>query len=442
METPTPDEPTRPKGIGESARSGRRPRCRARCATRWRTSGCATSTSRRRPNECGGPSKRQRPRDRNVGGTMSDDREVISHIDELVEREHALRKQHETGGILSDDERAELEPPRGCSSINVGTCCAAVVRFATPARILRDAGTRRGHGRALPAIACARAGVRGGVVGVREVDARARARAPPRRAAPRARLDLSPGQLDTALGRRVPGARVGGCRGGCLGDRRELRRVRPLVLDARTDVVWLDYSRFVVMSRVIRRSASRAFVNRELWNGNKESIRNWVDPGNPIRWAWSNFDRKRVEYEARFNSPECAHLRVARLRSPHDADAGWPTRRHLTEVALLQTGIGAAVDVDGDTRDETRLLEHKNATIDPKSAGSPTTPAGIRRRPPPHCRRATRAVGSSHADPVARVDSSPSPATSRPASSGRRWRRRGPCSTGSGCRWAGAPRSR
>ncbi len=40
---------------------------------------------------------------------MSDDREVISHIDELVEREHALRKQHETGGILSDDERAELD---------------------------------------------------------------------------------------------------------------------------------------------------------------------------------------------------------------------------------------------------------------------------------------------------------------------------------------------
>lgn len=97
--------------------------------------------------------------------------------------------------------------------------------------------------------------------------------------------------------------------------------VRPLVLDRATDVAWLDYSRFVVMSRVIRRSLSRSFVRRELWNGNKESIRNWVDPGHPIRWAWSNFDRKRVEYEARFSSPECAHLRVARLRSPHDADA-------------------------------------------------------------------------------------------------------------------------
>jgi hypothetical protein len=37
------------------------------------------------------------------------DREVISHIDELVEREHALRKQHEAGEGLSDDERTELD---------------------------------------------------------------------------------------------------------------------------------------------------------------------------------------------------------------------------------------------------------------------------------------------------------------------------------------------
>jgi len=96
--------------------------------------------------------------------------------------------------------------------------------------------------------------------------------------------------------------------------------VRPLVLERATDVVWLDYSRYVVMSRVIRRSASRAFINRELWNGNKESIRNWVDPEHPIRWAWTQFDRKRVEYEARFRSPEYAHLRVARFQSPHEAD--------------------------------------------------------------------------------------------------------------------------
>jgi hypothetical protein len=37
-----------------------------------------------------------------------DDADVIKNIDALVEREHALRTQHEGEG-LSDDERAELD---------------------------------------------------------------------------------------------------------------------------------------------------------------------------------------------------------------------------------------------------------------------------------------------------------------------------------------------
>jgi len=96
--------------------------------------------------------------------------------------------------------------------------------------------------------------------------------------------------------------------------------VRPIVLDRATDVVWLDFSRPVVMRRVIWRSARRAVDRRELWNGNRESVRTWVDPEHPIRWAWTHFDRKRAEYEARFNSPEYAHLTVSRLRRPRAAD--------------------------------------------------------------------------------------------------------------------------
>jgi hypothetical protein len=38
-----------------------------------------------------------------------DDADVIRNIDELVEREHALRAQHSAGEGLSDDERAELD---------------------------------------------------------------------------------------------------------------------------------------------------------------------------------------------------------------------------------------------------------------------------------------------------------------------------------------------
>jgi adenylate kinase family enzyme len=97
--------------------------------------------------------------------------------------------------------------------------------------------------------------------------------------------------------------------------------VQPLIVERATDLVWLDYSRAVVMSRVIWRSARRGLFHRELWNGNRESIRNWVDAEHPIRWAWSNLQRKRDAYTVRFATPRYAHLQVHRFRSPREAKA-------------------------------------------------------------------------------------------------------------------------
>ena len=97
--------------------------------------------------------------------------------------------------------------------------------------------------------------------------------------------------------------------------------VRPIVLERATHVAWLDYSRPRVMQQVIRRSVSRAITRRELWNGNQENAREWLNPEHPIRWAWSTHARKRVEYEARFRDPHAAHLDVARFPTPRAARA-------------------------------------------------------------------------------------------------------------------------
>lgn len=96
--------------------------------------------------------------------------------------------------------------------------------------------------------------------------------------------------------------------------------VRPLVLDRATTVVWLDYSRALVMSRVIRRSVVRAFTRAELWNGNRERARTWIEPVHPIRWSWSHHYRKRAEYAARFAEPRYRHLDVQRHVSPRTAE--------------------------------------------------------------------------------------------------------------------------
>jgi len=97
--------------------------------------------------------------------------------------------------------------------------------------------------------------------------------------------------------------------------------VRPLVLERATTVAWLDYSRPRVMQQVVRRSVSRGVLRRELWNGNREDPRNWLQPDHPIRWAWSQHGRKRAEYAARFREPQYARIDARRFRTPREAGA-------------------------------------------------------------------------------------------------------------------------
>lgn len=81
-------------------------------------------------------------------------------------------------------------------------------------------------------------------------------------------------------------------------------------------LVWLDLPRRDVMRQVIRRSVVRAATRRELWNGNRESVRGWLDPGHPMRWAWSQHYRKRFTVAERIE--EHPHLTVVQLASTED----------------------------------------------------------------------------------------------------------------------------
>lgn len=99
-------------------------------------------------------------------------------------------------------------------------------------------------------------------------------------------------------------------------------KVRPLVLARATHLVWLDYPRWLVMSRVLRRSFVRAWTGDELWpgTGNTEQFSRWLDKEHPIRWAWDTYARRRREYAAMFEDPALANLEKHRVRRPADAD--------------------------------------------------------------------------------------------------------------------------
>jgi len=97
--------------------------------------------------------------------------------------------------------------------------------------------------------------------------------------------------------------------------------VRPLLWARGTHLIWLDYSRAVIMPRVIRRSFARALDGQELWpgTGNRERFADWLSPEHPIRWAWDTHRRRRAQFDGLLARPDYAHLDVRRLRHPREA---------------------------------------------------------------------------------------------------------------------------
>jgi adenylate kinase family enzyme len=99
--------------------------------------------------------------------------------------------------------------------------------------------------------------------------------------------------------------------------------VRPIVVARATHLVWLDYSRPLIMSRVIRRSVARAIRGGELWEGtgNREDFRRWLDKEHPIRWAWDTYRHRRQALEGLLIHESTANLHKHRIRHPREAAA-------------------------------------------------------------------------------------------------------------------------
>jgi adenylate kinase family enzyme len=97
----------------------------------------------------------------------------------------------------------------------------------------------------------------------------------------------------------------------------------PQILPRATDVVWLDYSRALIMTRVLRRSFVRAATGAELWpgTGNREDFRRWLDKEHPIRWTWDTYRAANARRAERFASPELAHARKHRFTTPGETKA-------------------------------------------------------------------------------------------------------------------------
>jgi adenylate kinase family enzyme len=133
--------------------------------------------------------------------------------------------------------------------------------------------------------------------------------------------------------RRVVGAAVAG--DGWVMDG-NYSAVRPLVWARADTVVWLDLPRRTVMRQVVWRTLRRAVTRQELWNGNREPLRNfltWVPEESVISWAWHNHGKYRDRYAAAAADPAYAHLTFVHLTS----------RRDITRF-LAESAAGPPID--------------------------------------------------------------------------------------------------
>ncbi len=94
-----------------------------------------------------------------------------------------------------------------------------------------------------------------------------------------------------------------------------------LVVEAADTVVWLDLPVRVWLPRLLRRTVRRVLRREELWNGNRETLRNVIfSRESLLLFAIRTYPGRRRRYPV-----ELAAYPVVRLRSPKEVDA-WLAR--------------------------------------------------------------------------------------------------------------------
>ena len=94
---------------------------------------------------------------------------------------------------------------------------------------------------------------------------------------------------------------------------------RDIVWSRASHLVWLDYGLIPVMARVLWRTARRLYSQQELWNDNRESLRNIFGRNSIVWYAFTSHRRHRSNYLALLDGGEFEHLTVYRFNRPQEA---------------------------------------------------------------------------------------------------------------------------
>lgn len=99
-------------------------------------------------------------------------------------------------------------------------------------------------------------------------------------------------------------------------------KVRDMVWNRATHIIWLNYPFFFVFARAIRRTVRRIVFQEELFSGNRETWRlTFWDRDSVLWWMIKTFHRKRREYRTLFEQNRGDRLACIEFRTQSQADA-------------------------------------------------------------------------------------------------------------------------
>lgn len=100
-------------------------------------------------------------------------------------------------------------------------------------------------------------------------------------------------------------------------------KVRDLILARADTVIWLRYGRWLSTRRLLLRSIGRVVTRAELWNGNTERARDFLDLGDPenlLRWSWASHEKHRRRYGRELVDPTNHHITYVLLEDQRQTD--------------------------------------------------------------------------------------------------------------------------
>lgn len=102
-------------------------------------------------------------------------------------------------------------------------------------------------------------------------------------------------------------------------------RVRADIWARAQTIIWLDYSFFVTLTRLLKRTVARTLRGQTCCNGNRETLRRAFSRESILLWAIQTHAKRRRETSVSLLHPDAAHLQILHFRSPRQTRA-WLAR--------------------------------------------------------------------------------------------------------------------